>query len=164
VLLLDPGRLAEERAALAALCRVDADELPRLRERFVAAVALDDDDERAPRAARLAEMTRSLLDAAGLLKKQQLGLRRLISDAAGRAPVRPAPALDGALPTDRDQRGDHLVVDVEHPDVEALLRLAGRDSALAAFLLAKLLVPPPLPAAVDAALATAAWQLREAQA
>ena len=119
--------------------------------------------EVAPRAERLSEFTRALLNDAGLLKGGALALSGVVG---GSASVMAYPRLTGSLlkvVTDKwiPAGDDDVVIDVAHSDVVALLALAAKDTPLAAFLLAKLMLPIPLGAVQDTALATGTMRLRE---
>ncbi len=179
VLALDPARFSTERAAVIAVCGVDEgdkdDRVGVLVDAWLAAVDVDADV--APRVARLTEMTRKLLDSAGLLKKTALALRKVVGrrDATVAAwPAEFSPVLAGvagARPAcgafrrlEPGARAPFLVVDVGHPAVMGLVKLAGRDTALAAYLLVKTLLPPPLDVDSDGKLATAALAMRQAEA
>ena len=168
VFAVNPARLRAESEELGKLCGTDT---PLLLTRFLAAA--DVDAELAPRAARLADVTRAILDDAGLLKGCSLRLARVLGSGAGviayrcAPPPKGSPAAEkngGALLLPGDARltpgKGPLVVDVAAAGVAALLGLAARDTPLAAFLLAKLLLPIPLAAAADSALAAASLRLR----
>ncbi|MDP2339462.1 MAG: ATP-binding protein [Deltaproteobacteria bacterium] len=163
VFAVNPSRLRTDADAFSALCDK---KVPVLSDRFAAAV--DVDAERAPRAARLADVTRRVLDAAGLLKGASITLAKVVGGPSGSAmPMAWRSAGLGRLLLVSGDDGalvarakDALVVDVVHPEVAALLSLSARDTPLAAFLLAKLLLPIPLAAAPDSALAAAALRVR----
>ena len=163
VLAVNPARLRAEGDDLGKLCGAT---VPLLLSRWLC--VLDVDVDVAPRAARLGDLTRALLDEAGQLKGGTLSLARVVGGGAAQLAYRKAnlgallhvPAGDAKQ--DKPAPKQPLVVDVAHPDVAALLALSARDTPLAAFLLAKLLLPVPLPATADTALAAAALQLRSA--
>ncbi len=159
VLAVNPARWASDADDLSQLCGIPT---PALLTVYLAAV--DVDAELAPRAARLADLTRTLLQEARLLKGTSISLARVVG--AGGGGIAFSGAGEGKLLLVPAKAAAHtlkarLVVDVAHPDVGALLTLAARDTPLAAFLLAKLLLPIPLGAAPDSALALAALRLRE---
>ena len=165
VILVSSPHFHQELNELGVLCGATPHTLRRLRGTFIAAQAVDGND--APRAARLAEMTRDLLTQAKVFLKRKVAVRRVVGWHKTSHSARPfffASDVDGAVrvaegASDEDARA--LVADVGHPAVAELVGLGARDPVLAAFLFAKLLVPPPLSVDADTALATAAWQLRQ---
>lgn len=167
VLLFPAGHLVNGSADLAALCGISAERMPLMRATFVALDAVD--ASLAPRVARLTEMTRALLKPAtsGLFGGSSAGagaklcLRKVRGAVADRSRFF-ASADSGAVRfRDVSGRGDALVVNVDHEDVVGIVALAGKNPPLAAFLLAKMLLAPPVTADIDTAMAAAALQMQK---
>jgi hypothetical protein len=150
----------------------------RVGRRYVLASAIDDDGTAeavrfAARAARLVEHAARLLDVAAPRRThaRPLHVARIRASSLGRgsagtASARPllyaADRATGALPLTPAPRVTGSVLDVDHPVLAPLLSLAARDTPLAAYLLAKAILPRPVAPDVEARLLDHAWQERQA--
>jgi hypothetical protein len=169
VLPLRDGRLGESDAAVLALI-ADGKPLSRVSHRFLLANALDADGDapaakQAARAARLVEHTTRLLDKVAPDRKhaKPLHAARLVG-VPGPASTRPLVHRSdrgvGALPLSPRPTTTGSVLDVDHPRVAELLALSARDTGLAAYLLAKSLLPRPVDLDVERRLLDHVWQER----
>lgn len=168
VLSINAGHADGDRDSLAALIECAASALIDVEDAFVAAEPLE--PARAARAARLAERTAALLAAAGeagpVVVARLMGARcrsalAFVVDAAFelRADGPTAVPVSPPLPGRFGRRATGFVVDVDHADFQPLLELAASQTALAALVLARLLLPPAPSDKVNTALSSAAWAL-----
>jgi molecular chaperone HtpG len=171
VLPVNAGHTDGDRDSLAALIECQASALVDVEQAFVAAEPVD--AARAARAARLAEHTAGLLSAAGerhgvvvarLMGAQCRSRLAFVVDAAFalRTDGPTAVATTPPPPARLGRRATTFVVDIDHADFQPLLELAATQTALAALLLARLLLPAAPTEKTNTALTTAAWTLHAA--
>jgi hypothetical protein len=141
-------------------------------DHFVAAEVVgshgDDGAARQARAERLAERTNELLkvigDAPTVIMADIVG-RQARSCASWKAPgswaLKSNEAMPIAVVPEKARGRAVVVVDAEHHDIKPILRLAATETTLAAMLLARLVLPIPLPAKDNLALSDVAWKRRD---
>jgi len=170
VLPLNPGHADGDRDSLAALIECPASALVDVESAWVAAEPVD--SARAARAARLAEQTAALLDAAGarhpvivasIMGAQCRSRLAFVVEGGfalrdgGPTAVPTTPPAPGRL----GRRSTAFLIDVDHTEFTPLLELAATQTALAALVLARLLLPPSPGEKVNTALSAAAWALHD---